>query len=131
MQARSERTRVNADRVIEELAHLAFSDLRRVAAWGPDGLSAKNSEGLSEDSARAVAEVTDSRSRSGGTVKVKLFDKKAALELLGRHLGLFTDRGGAKANKKTDLVERLVKGRARAAASAKTRGKPADDVRSG
>jgi hypothetical protein len=33
-----------------------------------------------------------SRSADGGSVKFKLHDKPAALEKIGRHLGMFTDK---------------------------------------
>jgi phage terminase small subunit len=42
------------------------------------------SEELTEDEAAIVAEVSDT--------KAKRFDKLKALELLGRHLGMFIDR---------------------------------------
>jgi len=45
------------------------------------------------DAARAVAEVSDTRTKAGGgNVKVKLHDKKGALDALARHLGLFVER---------------------------------------
>lgn len=86
-------SQVTAERVIQEYAALAFSDLREVADWGPDGVVPKAARELSPDAARAVAEVTDSRSKTGsGSVKVKLHDKKGALDALARHLGLFVER---------------------------------------
>jgi phage terminase small subunit len=39
-----------------------------------------------------VAEVSETRTETGGTIKAKRFDKLKALELLGRHLGMFSDR---------------------------------------
>ncbi len=92
MKARSERTRVTADRVLEELACLAFADLRDVADWGPQGVVARPAGGLSPETARAVAEVSDSGSGASRRVKVKLHDKKAALDALAKHLGLYLNR---------------------------------------
>jgi hypothetical protein len=40
-------------------------------------------------SASCVAEVTQTHSAGGGSLKIRLHDKVRALELLGRHVGLF------------------------------------------
>jgi phage terminase small subunit len=86
-------SKVSAERVIQEYAALAFSDLRQLVDWGPDGVVPKAAGEISDDAARALAEVSDTRSRAGnGTVKVKLHDKKGALDALARHLGLFVER---------------------------------------
>ena len=86
-------SQVTAERVIQEYATLAFSDLRELADWGPEGVVPKPSSELGAEAARALAEVSDTRSRSGsGTVKVKLHDKKGALDALARHLKLFVER---------------------------------------
>jgi phage terminase small subunit len=89
---RSKRTEITADRVLKELARIAFVDLRKVFRWGPGGVTLLPSDGLSEDEAAIVAEVSETTTESGGSIKGKRFDKLKALELLGRHLGLFVDR---------------------------------------
>ena len=83
---RSARTGVTADRVMKEIARIAFADPRAVMSWGPDGVALRNSSDLSDDEAAAVAEVSDS---GGGSRKVKMHDKVAALEKLARHIGLY------------------------------------------
>ncbi|MEM7173283.1 MAG: terminase small subunit [Pseudomonadota bacterium] len=93
MMERSRRTGITADKVLNEYARLAFSDLRQVTDWGPDGVLPKAAKDLNPDQARAIAEVTETKSKTGGgTVRVKLHDKKGALDALARHLGLFTDK---------------------------------------
>lgn len=91
---RATRTEVTADRVIAELARIAFSDLRDVARWNEDALSLIDSESLTEDAARALREVvaTTSQTEHGTTnrLHVKQHDKLKALELLGKHLGMFS-----------------------------------------
>jgi phage terminase small subunit len=87
---RNERTQISADRVLAELARIAFSDMRRFVKWGANGIELVESEALNDDDARCVAEV--SRSADGGSVKFKLHDKTAALERIGRHLGMFTEK---------------------------------------
>jgi phage terminase small subunit len=87
---RSRRTAITAGQVLIELARIAFADLRDFVEWDDTKIEILSSKDLSTDAARAVAEVT--YSKSGGATKVKLHDKKAALEALARHLGLFKDR---------------------------------------
>ncbi|MFO1188501.1 MAG: terminase small subunit [Alphaproteobacteria bacterium] len=86
---RSRRTGITQDQVLREYARLAFSDLRQVANWGPDGLCVLPSSKLDNDAAAALAEVYETRTAAGGTVRVKLHEKKGALDALARHLGLF------------------------------------------
>ena len=44
------------------------------------------------NSAGSWAEVSQTKTQQGGTIKVKFSDKQAALEKLGRALGMFGDR---------------------------------------
>jgi phage terminase small subunit len=78
--------------VLRELALVAFARMVNFAEWGPDGVTLKPSASLTDDQQAAVAEVSQSRSATGGTLRFKLHDKVAALEKLGKHLGLFTDK---------------------------------------
>ena len=71
---------------------IGFADMRDFAAWGPDGVKLKPSEGIDADRGRAVAEVSETVTQHGGTVRFKLHDKVSALREIGRALGMFTDR---------------------------------------
>ena len=86
---RAARTRVSADKVVTELAKVAFGDPRRLLSWGPGGVVLRDSSELTEADAALVSEVSETRTASGGTRKVKLHCKLAALNALGKHLGLF------------------------------------------
>lgn len=97
MQARSKRTEITQDMVLQELAKIGFSDIRRVVRWGPvapvtegetDYISAVQlipSDDIDDDTAGAISEVAEGRDG----VKVKLHDKRAALVDIGKHLGMF------------------------------------------
>lgn len=97
MARRAKRTAITQDKVLKELARIAFSDQRHFSKWGPDGIELVPSSELSTDQARAVAEITEqvseSSSKKGSSSsvsrKVKLHDKVKALDLLGRHFGVF------------------------------------------
>jgi phage terminase small subunit len=96
--AQEKRTRITADRVLRELAHIAFLDIRR--AYEENG-SLKNIHAMPATVARAIAAVeTDDlfegsgqdRFHIGQTKKLKLNDKVRALELLGKYFKMFTDK---------------------------------------
>ncbi|MDE6063827.1 MAG: terminase small subunit [Lachnospiraceae bacterium] len=113
MEARAQRTEIEQDRVIRELAAVAFSDVsdyarvveKQAVHTAADGMQIPlfDSRGepviiqdvelvltdrLTPDQKRAI-----SRIRKGKYgVEVTLCDKMRALELLGRHLGMFSDR---------------------------------------
>ena len=105
MVARVERTKVSQDSVITELASIAFSDMRMFAEWGPNGVVLKNSTDSGVESG-CVAEVNHTVSSGGGSLKIRLHDKVRALELLGKHLGLFgtRDHGEHAANERMFVV---------------------------
>jgi phage terminase small subunit len=87
--ARAERTRVTADKVVEELAKVAFGDPRRLFSWGPDGVILRESSELTEAEAAIVSEISETRTAAGGSRRIKLRCKLTALNALGKHLGLF------------------------------------------
>ena len=87
--ARAERTRVTADKVVEELAKVAFGDPRRLFSWGPDGVVLRESSELTEAEAAIVSEISETRTAAGGSRRIKLRCKLTALTALGKHLGLF------------------------------------------
>ena len=89
---REQRTEITQDRVVSELAKIAFADPRELMEWGPEGVKLKDSAELTEDQAASVAEVSETTTKDGGSLRLKKHDKVKALELLGRHLGMFTDK---------------------------------------
>ena len=90
MAERARRTGITPDRVLEELARIAFIDWRRLAAWGPDDVTVTDSRELSAAETAAVARV----SIDGGwenRVAIATHDKQRALATLARILGLAGD----------------------------------------
>ena len=99
---------VTVERVVGELARLAFFDVRKLVSG--DGRPIPLHE-LDEDSARAivgldVATVGNAQQGVGEVLKFKLADKGAALERLGKFLKMFTDRVEVDGNL-TVVVRRL------------------------
>lgn len=73
---------VTIERIVAELAKIAFGDARRVMKWGPRGVELLDSEQLPDDAAAIVSEVSETVSKEGGSLKVKTHDKLGALRML-------------------------------------------------
>lgn len=89
--AYSEKTGVTREKVLAEVARLAFSDIRNYYT-GDDKL--KPITDLDDNEAAALASVKiyeeySEREAVGVNKEIKLYDKLAALEKLARHLGLY------------------------------------------
>jgi len=98
MQQRSTRTQITADNVLRELAKLGFSNMEDFMVVGSDGFPRIDLSSLDRDKSAAISELTvdtyneavgEGEFREVKKVKMKVADKKSALELLGRHLGIF------------------------------------------
>lgn len=106
MAERSKRTGVNADRVVLELARIGFAKITDVI----DPKTATIKEDALEDDLACIQSVKIKPNEWGTEREVKLCDKKAALELLGKHLGMFKDRvelSGSLEDEKTKLDDIL------------------------
>lgn len=88
----TQKTDISVERVLRELARIAFSDVREVMAWGPDGVKLKKSSELSDDAAAMVAEVTETTTEHGGSMRLKVHDKKGALDSLAKYLKMIGDQ---------------------------------------
>lgn len=110
MAERSRRTGVNADRVVMELAKIAFVNAKDVI--DPDTATVKP-DALPEDTAAIQSVKVKTFGEDGLEREVKMADKLRALELLGRHLGMFKDKvelSGALETEKTkldDLIQQM------------------------
>ena len=92
MAERSRRTGINQDRVIQELARVAFVNPQNVI----DTETGKIKPEASEDDLACIQSVKVKKTETARTTtverEVKLADKMKALELLGKHLGMYTDK---------------------------------------
>lgn len=91
MAVRSKRTGVNQDRVVLELAKIAFVRMTDVV-----DSNGKIKQDASEDDLSCIESIKykESDNEFGGSVEreVKIASKLKALELLGKHLGMWNDK---------------------------------------
>lgn len=108
MDARAERTEINQDRVLQELARIAFADstdyVRIVSTPFPTTVVDEDGEvqqvlqnvqrvelvdtsRIPPDKRTAIASIKEGKHG----IELKLYDKIRALELIGRHLGMYND----------------------------------------
>ncbi len=96
------RVEITQERVIEEYAKIAFSNVEDVVAWCKADPTLRSSEDISHSAHAAISEITVTPNAFGNTTKVKLHDKKGALDSIAKHLGMLTDRLDINANVKTE-----------------------------
>ena len=107
MAERSKRTGVNADRVVMELAKIAFVNANDVI--DPKTATIKE-DALPEDTAAIQSVKVKTFGEDGLEREIKMADKLKALELLGKHLGMFKDKvevSGTLETEKTKLDDLL------------------------
>lgn len=111
MEERQKRTEITQDRVLEELAAIAFARATDYAEIKGECVRIKDTDTLDEQQIRAIAGIKEGKYG----IELKLNDKEKALELLGRHLGMFKDKlevSGLEEEKKKlgDILEQLCGG---------------------
>lgn len=104
---RRRRVEVTQDAVLTELAKIGFasvSEFAKLMGGKKDEDFVRALKLLAEEEAAAGAVAQIKQGAHG--VEIKLYDKLKALELLGRHLGLFVP-GGAEAAEEDNFVDAL------------------------
>ena len=100
MSRRAKRLELSADNVLREIAKIAFSDIRAVVEFDGEEVKFKPSKKIHSDAAAAIQSISSDtkihKDREGNsertiTLKIKLHDKMRALDMAGRHLGLWKE----------------------------------------
>ena len=95
MSRRAKRLELSADNILREIARVAFSDIRAVMSFDANGVKVKSSDKIHSDAAAAIQSVehklSETKDNCNISVKVKMHDKMKALDMAGRHLGLWKE----------------------------------------
>ena len=105
MAERSRRTGITQDRVLRELAKVAFVNPTDVINM--DEATIRGEANREDTAAIASVKVKTIPGEDGDIVEreVKMCDKLKALELLGKHLGMFTDKLNLNAEMAVKIVD--------------------------
>lgn len=88
MAERSKRTGINQDRVLQEIAKMAFVNISDVIDLNNATIKP---EAAKEDLA-CIQSIKIKPTEFGVEREIKFYDKKGSLELCGKHLGMFKDK---------------------------------------
>lgn len=106
MKKREERTEITQDKVLKELAKIGFANIddyvEIVDNCGDVKVNIKATKDIQEGKISAIASIK----QGAYGIEVKLHDKVKALEDIGRHLGMFTDKVelSGKVNNEVNIV---------------------------
>lgn len=100
MQNRAQRLDINADKIVQELARIAFSNFLDYMTPDDQGEMRVDFSKLTRDTAAAIQEIREDATGGSGDgerklivrTTFKLADKLRALELLAKHLGILQER---------------------------------------
>lgn len=85
---RSKRTGINADRILQELGKLGFVNIADVV----DLETGKVKDSATDEDLACIQSIKIKPTEWGTEREVKFYDKKSTLELMGKHLGMWTDK---------------------------------------
>lgn len=113
MKDREKRTEITQDMVLKELAKIGFADVTDFVSIEDKGtykaVQIKTTDEMPGDKLGAIAGIKE----GANGIEIKLNDKGKALELIGRHLGMFKDKlevSGTLETEKTkldDLIKQM------------------------
>ncbi len=84
---------VSEKRIIQEYAKIAFTNLEDVVDWLNTEPTLRKAQEISPPAHGAVSEITRTETPTGiVTTKIKLHDKRGALDSLARYKGMFNDK---------------------------------------
>ena len=98
MKEREKRTEITQDRVLNEIANLAFTDRTGIVNLNNNRVIIKNFDELSSEQKACISGVKETKHG----IEVTFYNKEKALEMLGRHLGMFTEKLEVKGELKTE-----------------------------
>lgn len=85
---RERRTEITQDMVLKELAAIAFIDVTEIVNTDGEEVYIKPTATLSDVKKKAISSIKQTKDG----IEIKFHDKEKALEMLGRHLGMFKDK---------------------------------------
>ncbi len=93
----TDKIEISAERVLTEISRLAFANIENYVKINSDGTASIDFSTMTSEQAAALQSIetetfADSDGNSRIKTKFKLADKRTSLDLLGKHLKLFSDK---------------------------------------
>ena len=88
----SKRTEITQDWVLKKLASIVEIPLTELCEWNASGIALRDSNDMPPEAIACIKKITERMGADGNSsLSVEQYDKLRALELIGKHLGMFTD----------------------------------------
>lgn len=88
MKDREQRTEITQDMVLQELAKIGFANITDFVTIEGPYVKIKETASMPQDKLGVIAGIKE----GANGIEIKLNDKEKALELIGRHLGMWNDK---------------------------------------
>ena len=98
------RSKISTDRIIRELKAIGFAKATDYLAVENGELVIKSTEGLKKRDQAAIASVE----RTSNGIRLKLYDKMKALELMGKQMGMFEGSEPVQQEENNNLLEAIL-----------------------
>lgn len=105
MDERSQRTEITQDMVLQELAKIGFANITDFVTIEGPYVKIKETASMPQDKLGVIAGIKE----GANGIEIKLNDKEKALELIGRHLGMWNDKLDVKGVEGVVIVDDIPK----------------------
>ena len=96
--------KLSEEKILKELVAIGFARATDYLFVRDDKLMVKPTGELNREAGAAIASIE----RTSNGLKMKFYDKLKALELLGKHMGMFDGRGAQEGSNGNNLLEAIV-----------------------
>jgi phage terminase small subunit len=100
-----ERNMVTVEKVLDELSHIAFDDIKNYLRFYTDPSTKEIKMEVKDSDTIDTRSVSEVQLGKDGQFKFKLYCKDEALTQIGRHLGMFKDNLNVNANMNVQIVD--------------------------
>lgn len=98
---------VTQQEILAELRGIAFANVEDLMSWGPDGVKLKDSGELSRVETALVAEVQQTTTKDGGSIRLKVHDKLAALKEINKMQGNYAETSAPSVDTALDAIIKM------------------------
>ena len=92
MNIRAKKLGISTDRILQEVAKVAFAKITDFVRWNGKVLEIIPSDEIDPDFAAAISSISIRNNAHGPQIQIKLHNKNEAIQMLMKHLGLLIER---------------------------------------